>query len=63
MAADIYSEVNNGSTVSNTAFAALSSASGSSFYQVDLLTGKASRTGDFSARNQVVGIAFPQNQR
>jgi hypothetical protein len=63
VAADIYSEVKDGSTVSNTAFAALSSASGSSFYQVDLPTGKASRTGDFSSRNQVVGIAFPQNQR
>jgi Domain of unknown function (DUF4394) len=63
VAADIYSEVKDGSTVSNTAFAVLSSASGSSFYQVDLLTGKATRTGDFSTRNQVVGIAFPQNQR
>ena len=63
VAADIYSEVKNGSTVSNTAYAALSSASGSSFYQVDLLTGTARRTGDFSAGNSVVGIAFPQNQR
>jgi hypothetical protein len=63
VAADIYSEVKNGSTVSNTAYAALSSSTGTSFYKVDLLTGKASRTGDFSSRNQVVGIAFPQNQR
>jgi hypothetical protein len=63
VAADIYSEVRDGSTVSNSAFAALSGASGSSFYRVDLLTGAASRTGDFVARNRVVGVAFPQNQR
>ena len=63
VAADIYTEVKGGSAASNTAFAALSSGNGSSFYAVDLLTGKASRTGDFSARNRVVGIAFPQNQR
>ena len=63
VAADIYSEVRDGSTVSNSAFAALSGASGSSFYRVDLLTGAASRTGDFAARNRVVGVAFPQNQR
>jgi hypothetical protein len=63
VAADIYSEVRDGSTVSNSAFAALSGASGSSFYRVDLLTGAASRTGDFATRNRVVGVAFPQNQR
>ena len=63
VAADIYSEVRDGSTVSNSAFAALSGASGSSFYRADLLTGAASRTGDFAARNRVVGVAFPQNQR
>ena len=44
-------KVRDGSTVSNWAFAALSGASGSSFYRVDLLTGAASRTGDFAARN------------
>jgi hypothetical protein len=63
VAADIYSEVKNGTTVSNTAFAALSSDTSSSFYAVDLLTGKATRTGDFSSRIRVVGVAFPQNQR
>jgi Domain of unknown function (DUF4394) len=63
VAADIYSEVKDGTTVSNTAYAALSSPQGSSFYSVDLLTGKASRTGDFSSRNRIVGVAFPQNQR
>jgi hypothetical protein len=64
--ADIYSKVQNGTTVSNSAFAALSSAASptsSSFYSVDLLTGRATKTGDFKAGNLVVGIALPQNQR
>jgi hypothetical protein len=30
---------------------------------VDLLTGRATKTGDFQAANRVVGIAVPQNQR
>jgi hypothetical protein len=63
VAADIYSKVKNGTTVSNTAFAALSSPSTSSFYGVDLLTGRATKTGDFQAANRVVGIAVPLNQR
>jgi Domain of unknown function (DUF4394) len=63
VAADIYSHIKDGTTVSNSAFAALSSPSTSSFYGVDLLTGRATKTGDFQAANRVVGIAVPQNQR
>jgi len=62
VAADIYSKVANGTTVSNSAFAALSSPS-SSFYSVDLLTGRATKTGDFQPDNQIWGIAVPLNQR
>ena len=52
VAADIYSRIKDGTTVSNSAFAALSSPSTSSFYSVDLLTGRATKTGDFQAANR-----------
>jgi Domain of unknown function (DUF4394) len=62
VAADIYSRIRYGTTVANTAYAALSSSGASSFYQVDLLTGRATSTGAFSPANQVVGIAVPLGQ-
>ena len=52
VAADIHSRIKDGTTVSNSAFAALSSPSTSSFYSVDLLTGRATKTGDFQAANR-----------
>ena len=63
VAADIYSKMHEGTAVSNSAFAALTSSSTSSFYTVDLLTGRATRTGDFSSNNRIVGIAVPLSQR
>ena len=51
VAADIHSRIKDGTTVSNSAFAALSSPSTSSFYSVDLLTGRATKTGDFQTAN------------
>lgn len=60
--ADIYSKVRRGSTVSNTAYAALSPGGRSSFYSVDLLTGSVSSEGDFESRNRVIGIAIPLGQ-
>jgi hypothetical protein len=59
VAADIFSKVRRGTTVANTAYAALSTPDGSSFHYVDLLTGRATATGGFSYGNQVVGIAIP----
>ena len=63
VSADIYSKLADGTTVSNSAYAALSMPATSSFYSIDLLTGRATSQGDFQARNRVVGIALPQNQR
>jgi hypothetical protein len=60
--ADIYTKIRNGVTVSNTAYAAVSDSFGSSFASVDVLTGKATPNGDFSAANRVTGIAIPLNQ-
>jgi hypothetical protein len=63
LGADIYSKVRNGTTVENTAYAALNVRGGSTFYAVDLLTGRAYDLGDISARRgsigSVVGIAIP----
>jgi hypothetical protein len=63
VSADIYSKLDEGTTLSNSAYASLSTPTTSSFYSVDLLTGRATRLGDFQAGNRVVGIAVPQNQR
>lgn len=62
VAADIQSKVRRGTTVANTAYAALSSADGSSFYTVDLLTGRATSTGDFDDDDRIVGIAVLQGR-
>ncbi len=59
---DIYSTiVSSGTTVDNDAFASLTSASGSAFYSIDPLTGRATRVGSF--RVPVVDIAIPLDQR
>jgi hypothetical protein len=58
---DIYSEIRRGTTVSNTAFAALGG-DRSSFFSVDLLTGHVDRVGRFPSDLQVTGIAIPLGQ-
>jgi hypothetical protein len=58
---DIYSEIRQGTTVSNTAFAALGG-DRSSFFSVDLLTGHVDRVGRFPSDLQVTGIAIPLGQ-
>jgi hypothetical protein len=63
VSADIYSKLDDGTAVSNSAYAVLSMPATSTFYSVDLLTGRATPQGDFQLRNRVVGIAVPQNQR
>jgi uncharacterized protein DUF4394 len=54
---DIRSRTRRDTTVSNTAFASLSSSDGTYFAEVDLLTGRADVTGRFSNRNDVVAVA------
>ena len=60
VAVDIASKIRRGTTVANTAYAALSTPDGSTFNQVDLLTGRATSTGRFARSTVVVGIAVPQ---
>ena len=59
---DIYSTIaSSGATVDNDAFASLTTASGSAFYSIDPLTGRASKVGSF--RVPIVDIAIPLDQR
>jgi hypothetical protein len=59
---DIYSSIDStGTTVDNDAFASLTTSSGSAFYSIDPLTGRASKVGSF--RVSVVDIAIPLDQR
>jgi hypothetical protein len=62
VAADIYSKVRDGSTVANWAFVSLSDDTGSTFFKVDLLTGRASSLGEFATSVPIVGVAIPTNQ-
>ncbi len=60
---DIYSTIREGVTVNVQSLASLQAVSGvSSFYSINLPTGKATSRGSFSARNKVIGIAIPLNQ-
>ena len=60
LAVDITSTIRRGTTVANTAYAALSTSGGSTFHEVDLLTGRATPIGGFLRSNTVIGIAVPQ---
>lgn len=57
VAFDIDSRIRRGTTVANTAYAALSTPDGSSFHSVDLLTGRASDASRFDRDDRIVGIA------
>lgn len=60
---DIYSTIRDGVTVGVQGLASLQAASGtSSFYSINLPTGKATLLGNFSLRNKLTGIAIPLNQ-
>ncbi len=61
--ADIYTELRNGTAVGNTAYAALRVSGRSTFYAVDLLTGRASPIGNFDRDLTLTGIAIPLDQR
>jgi hypothetical protein len=54
---DIFSYVKDGSTVANRAFASLTAGGYAAFYELDVLTGRASQRGSFS--KPVVDIAVP----
>jgi hypothetical protein len=59
---DIYSDVSDDDGTSNRGFAVLDVDDRSRFYEVDLLTGAASRVGTFWRSSQVVDIAIPLDQ-
>jgi hypothetical protein len=59
---DIYSRTDLGTTQGNRGFASISLLGRYSFYQVSLLTGRASRIGSFRPSTQVADIAIPLNQ-
>jgi hypothetical protein len=61
LAVDIVSRVRRGTASDNTAYAALSSRRGSTFYQVDLLTGSADEIGRFDFGDYVIGVAAVDN--
>ncbi|MGH3930837.1 MAG: DUF4394 domain-containing protein [Pseudonocardiaceae bacterium] len=61
---DVYSVLDQqGTTVDNRAFATLQVGGRNALYAVNLLTGKASSQGNFSAGTNVVDIAIPLKQR
>jgi hypothetical protein len=55
-AADIYSRLRSGTGQDNTGFAVLN---GSTFYRLDVLTGRVAKIGTFSNKVKVIGIAVP----
>ena len=59
---DVYSRTAFGSTQANLGFATVSVLGRYSFYQVSLLTGRASRIGSFRPSAQVADIAIPLDQ-
>lgn len=60
---DIHSDLNEaGESVSNRAFAALATASGTSVYSVDLTSGRATQIGDVNAAYVLRDIALPLGQ-
>ena len=59
---DVYSAIRNGTTVNVRAFASLTVGGSASFYRINLLQGRASLVGAFSASNQVTGIAVKLDQ-
>jgi Domain of unknown function (DUF4394) len=59
---DIYSRTTFGTTQANRGFATASALGRYSFYQVNLLTGRATRVGSFRPAAQVADIAIPLDQ-
>jgi hypothetical protein len=61
--ADIYTTLDGTTAVDNTAYVALRVGGRSSFYALDLLTGRADLLGNFDRDLTLVGIAIPLGQR
>ncbi|MCI0366677.1 MAG: hypothetical protein L0219_22670 [Phycisphaerales bacterium] len=59
---DIYSVIDDGTTVDLVAFAALNVDGKSRWYEIDLLTGRAYHIGRFKIWQQVVDVALPLDQ-
>jgi hypothetical protein len=60
---DIYSTVQNGSTVSVRGLASLITGSQAGLYQITLFNGVATLSGTFSPQDQVIDLAIPLNQQ
>jgi hypothetical protein len=60
---DIFSALKGGTAVATQAFASLTVDGRARLYEIDLVTGAASRRGSFRTRDQVIDIAIPHNQR
>ncbi len=59
---DIYSVIDDGTTVDLVAFAALNVDGKARWYEIDLLTGRAYHIGKFKSSQQVVDVALPLDQ-
>ena len=60
---DTYSTIRNGVTVNVQSLASIKTVDGATkLYSINVLTGKASSRGSFSAENQIIDIAIPLNQ-
>jgi Domain of unknown function (DUF4394) len=59
---DIYSDLVNGLTVRNRAFAVLAVNGVDGFYKINLLTGDATFIGNFTNNGRIIDIAIPLNQ-
>ena len=59
---DIYSDLVNGLTVRNRAFAVLAVNGVDGFYKINLLTGDATFIGNFTNNRRIIDIAIPLNQ-
>ncbi|MCU1499258.1 MAG: uncharacterized protein JWM47_3211 [Acidimicrobiales bacterium] len=60
---DVYSTIRDATTVEVTGLASLTVGGKAGFYRINLLTGKASPRGAFSATTPVVDVALPLDQR
>jgi hypothetical protein len=60
---DLYSIMRDGTTTDVRGLASLTVDGQARLYRINLLTGKARLLGTFRSQNQVIGLAFPLNQR
>ena len=59
---DIYSDLRNGQTVQNFAYASYARGNRKALFRINLLTGRGSAVGNFDATDDVVDVAIPHRQ-